>query len=292
MAVAGLAYTQEIVTAFVSHNYIGCRHPEEINRVFADFGTVSKSAHGAVLKMRRCVFLVQGDLVSIIGDAPHSVVDGREQAGYYVAKGAGPTVWFPRQLLSHIASYAPKSSHDPVEAPALHGELPVGRWSVWVVTGVDQYDHEYEIELARSGAGSFLRFHGEDGRPAGGFRFPAMGPYVWTLRGDFAWKWFNQGRSTVPARLVLSGMDVASMAPGSGSYAITVINDALISMAHSTEGGQGSWWPSGLPVIMVRIGSDSYWSLIEFTRCIENGGGSCKAPFRLNKPPVGPVYWK
>ena len=32
---AGLVSAQEIVTAFVSHNYIGCRYPEEITRVFA-----------------------------------------------------------------------------------------------------------------------------------------------------------------------------------------------------------------------------------------------------------------
>ena len=167
-------YAQEIVTAFVAHNYIGCRDPDEINRVFADYATIEKRAHGAALELRRCVFLSQGDLVSIVGDAPPATIEGKLLEGYFVKKPSGRAVWFPRQLLNNFSSRpAPKSPPEPTADPDLSGPLPVGRWSVWRLFDPDRYYrenyHEYEIELSTDGSGYILLFHGEDGRPKKGF---------------------------------------------------------------------------------------------------------------------------
>ena len=277
-------YPQEIVTAFVSHNYIA----------------LDKRAHGAALEMRRCVFLSQGDLVSIVDDAPPAIVDGRELAGYFVAKGAaGRVVWFPQALLTNFsATPAPQPEPEPTTEPDLYGPLPVGRWSVWTMFNPRLFIerkvpwgdyHESEIELIADGSGRRLLFHGEDGRPRAGFRFPAMGSYVWSRGHELSWQWTG-AKGSSPAQLVLSGMR-GQLTSGNGTYVATTTTRDFISMTSVQRGGEGTWWPHGERLILVRIGSEVYWGLIRFHHCVgDDKGAECLAPFAFDERPSGPLY--
>ena len=146
------------VTAFVSDNYIGCRDHLEIGRVFADFGTIKKRDHGAALKLRHCVFLTQGDLVTVVDDNAPSLTmsDGSEMRGYYVAKHSGPVVWFPVALLTNFAELPKEEQREPFEpqnVPDLAGPFPVGRWAVVYDFVVDTYIDSNDGWLGYSGEG-------------------------------------------------------------------------------------------------------------------------------------------
>ncbi len=297
VAVAGLAHAQETVTAFVSHNYIGCRHPQEINRVFADFGTVSKSAHGAALHMRRCVFLSQGDLVSIIGDAPPSLVEDREQAGYYVAKRSGSTVWFPRALLTNFATHTtPEPAPEPKLKPNLAGPLPIGRWSVWMLFDPERHResnngwpwdiYRYSVEFTGDGLGCTLLFYGLDKRMHGGFRFPAMGDNVWTRDDELSWTWTK--RQNDHDLMVLSTTYETI-------YTVSTATEDFISMTETMRGGENTLWPHGERLILARLGSDEYWDLVRFYNCVKGNDGkpihkldTCETPFVPDERPKGP----
>ena len=291
------------VSAFVTDNYIGCRDPEEIARVFSDLGTISKHTHGAALRLRQCVFLSQGDLVVVVkAEAPALMLNGRELHGYFVAKSDGPAIWFPRMLLDNLRAHEPpEPDPEPVAEPDLSGPLPVGRWSVWTFFDPERHSesnngwlgeiYEYTVELTDDGLGWMLLFHGTDKRPHDGFRFPAMGDYVWTRDDELSWEWrqWKSRDDRVKDLLVLRTTRETI-------YMISTATQDFISMTEAQPGRENTLWTHGERLILARLGSDAYWKLIRFYHCVKGNRGqplhkleSCEVPFEPDERPKGTV---
>ena len=302
-----LAGAQEIVTAFVSHNFIGCHDPDEINRVFVDYGTINKRDHGAILELRHCVFFTQGDLVNIVEDAPNLMLNGRDTEGYYLSKPSGLVVWFPAALLNNISSRPanppPPDPYVPSELADLTGDVPVGRWAVVNDFIVDPYITSNSGWLGWSGGnpgpyigiwelrddlkGNILVPHGK-GRPKAGFTFPAGGETVWAHGDAFAWHWRDGGMVITAEQHTAYIVDHVyrdMVVMTAGNLRMRSVDDPL-----RRTGNQ--------QILMLRIGSGLDVKVLSFYRCVEANDRkklfelqTCHDPF-VGVPHAGVRYWE